>query len=84
MNIQEYRDKVSWYFREEYSELPETADFPEGFRIVDEVAKGSDELSDDIDNLIESAYKKKIHFPVASRKLRDILKRYCNDIGEGT
>ena len=72
MNIQEYRDKVSWYFKEEYSELP-----------FDEIATGSDELSNDIDNLIESAYKKKIHFPVASRKLRDILKRYCNDVEEG-
>lgn len=72
MDIQIYRYKVEWYFKEEYSELP-----------IDEVARGSDELSDEIDNLIESAYNKGIHFPVAARKLRDILKRYYNDVSEG-
>lgn len=72
MDIQIYRYKVEWYFKEEYSELP-----------IDEVARGSDELSDEIDNLIESAYNKSIHFPVAARKLRDIFKRYYNDVSEG-
>lgn len=72
MDIQEYRDKVDWYFKEEYSELP-----------IDEIAQGSDELSNDIDNLIECAYGKRIHFPVAARRIRDILKRYYNDVNEG-
>lgn len=53
MNIQEYKDKVEWYFREEYSAIN-----------VEDMARGSDELSEEIDNLIETAYKKDIHFTV--------------------
>lgn len=72
MDIQEYRDKVEWYFKEEYSELP-----------ITEIASGSDELSDEIDNYIESAYQHEIHFAIVARRLRDILKKYYNDVNEG-
>lgn len=69
MNIQEYKDKVEWYFKEEYSQVP-----------IEEIAKGSESLSDELDNLIESGYEKNIHFPKTARKIRDALKKYYNDI----
>lgn len=58
MNIQEYKDKVEWYFREEYSTIN-----------IEDTARGSDELSEEIDNLIETAYKKDIHLLVRRKPL---------------
>lgn len=88
MNIQIYRYKVEWYFKEEYDEFDRLllslrrVMAVNKALLVDEIASTSDELSDEIDNLIESAYNKGIHFPVAARKLRDVLKRYY-DVSEG-
>ena len=62
MNIEEYKAKVTWYLAEEYM----IAD-------LEDMSRGSDELSDEVDNLIESAYKKKKSIMVAARRLKAII-----------
>jgi len=62
MNIEEYKAKVIWYLAEEYM----IAD-------LEDMSKGSDELSGEVDNLIESAYKKKKSIMVAARRLKAII-----------
>jgi len=62
MNIEEYKAKVVWYLAEEYM----IAD-------LEDMSRGSDELSDEVDNLIESAYKKKKSIMVAARRLKAIV-----------
>lgn len=62
MNIQEYKNKVVWYLAEEYM----IAD-------LEDMSRGIDELSDEVDNLIESAYKKKKSIMVAARRLKAIV-----------
>lgn len=51
MNIEEYKAKVMWYLAEEYM-----------IDDLEDMSRGSDELSDEVDNLIESAYKKEKHY----------------------
>ena len=62
MNIEEYKTKVIWYLAEEYM----IAD-------LEDMSRGSDELSGEVDNLIESAYKKKKSIMVAARRLKAII-----------
>jgi len=62
MNIEEYKAKVTWYLAEEYM----IAD-------LEDMSRGSDEFSDEVDNLIESAYKKKKSIMVAARRLKAIV-----------
>jgi hypothetical protein len=62
MIFKEYRDKVVWYLTEEYM----IAD-------LEDMSRGSDELSDEVDNLIMSAYKKKKSIMVAARRLKAIV-----------
>ena len=62
MIFKEYRDKVVWYLTEEYM----IAD-------LEDMSRGSDELSDEVDNLIMSAYKKKKSIMVAARRLKAII-----------
>lgn len=62
MNIEEYKNKVVWYLAEEYM-----------ISDLEDMSRGSDELSDEVDNLIESAYKKKKSIMVAARRLKAIV-----------
>lgn len=62
MNIEEYKAKVIWYLAEEYM-----------ISDLENMSGGNDELSDEVDNLIESAYKKKKSITIAARRLKAIV-----------
>jgi hypothetical protein len=62
MNIEEYKAKIVWYLAEEYM----IAD-------LEDMSRGIDELSDEVDNLVMSAYKKKKSIMVAARRLKAII-----------
>jgi hypothetical protein len=62
MIFKEYRDKVVWYLTEEYM-----------ITDLENIICSHESMSDEVDNLIMSAYKKKKSIMVAARRLKAII-----------
>jgi hypothetical protein len=74
MNIEEYKAKAEWYLAEEYMVINIEDMLVGGF-----LGKSSkQELKSEIDNLVESAYKKNKSITVLARKLKSIFDTFTS------